>query len=120
MDSANVLRNMQRCGETNSHTQIAQAGLRKHLKIMQIIKGPSQNEKLSRMEAVSHATKISFAAEDAGAKKTKQQPPSWVGALGGEGDTASFWRPSFPPGAVPGFERGGYDVHKFSAGLFIQ
>jgi len=29
---------------------------------MQIIEGPSQNKKLSRMAAVSHAAKISFSA----------------------------------------------------------
>lgn len=46
MDSGNVLRNMQFCGETNSHTQISQAGLRKHLKNVLIIKAPSQNERL--------------------------------------------------------------------------
>lgn len=74
MNSANVLRNTQCCRETNSHTQITQAGLRKHLKIMQIIKGPSQNEKLSRMEAVSQAAKIFAAgAGDAGARRRMKQ-----------------------------------------------
>lgn len=42
MDSGNVLRDTQFHGETNSHAQITQAGLRKHLKIVMIIKAPSQ------------------------------------------------------------------------------
>lgn len=66
MGSANVLGNTRSCRETNSHSQVAQAGLRKHRKIMQIIKGPFQNEKLWRMEAGLHAATMSFAA-DAGA-----------------------------------------------------
>lgn len=67
---------------------------------MQITKSPSQNEKLSKMQAVSHAAKISFADEDAEARRTKQQPPCWAGILG-EGDTGSFWPPGFPPRNSP-------------------
>lgn len=78
---------------------------------MQITKSPSQNEKLSKMQAVSHAAKI-FADEDAEARRTKQQPPCWAGILGSEGDTGSFWHPGFPPGTFPGFEHDDYDVQK--------
>lgn len=114
MDSANVLRNTRRCRETNSHTQIVQAGLRKHLKIMQMIKGPSQNEKLSGMEAGLHVAKISCAAEDVGAgggPSSSHHPGQELWEAKGTQFPSDL--PAFPPGAVPGCEHGDYHVHEF-------
>lgn len=90
-DPANVLKSTQRCAETTSHAQSAQAGLRKY---QQNINGPSQSKKLSRTEAGgARAATISSARPGGGQRATRATS---------EGDEASSW-PSIAPGTAPGF-----------------